>query len=344
MHGAQGPGGPREGIGPESTGPRSAGRREYTRRRILAVLILLLLLALLAPRACQALMGSNDDAGPPGGGDQQAGVAGTGAGSEDGSGGADEPNSGTDDAGTGNTDTNETDAEDPDPQEPETKGDAPDRGAPFVDERPGGGDGDEEAAPDLLALVTPLAVEDPTVGDGGDTTSPPETATAPPAGQQPTTESQNIFIVRRAAAEQPPSDEPPSDEEPASNRRSGPAGGPVADAPAAVEPVTSPPGERIRDGLDRAPRVAAVPTDFGGAGARQIIVEPVTAEPEAPAPVRLSTPTPPVARIAPVPAVVQNGPAFGGGFSGGPGFKGVAAVAPAAGTAGPGVAMRGRAF
>src|SRR5215207_4634329 len=173
MHGAQGPGGPREGIGPESTGPRSAGRREYTRRRILAVLILLLLLALLAPRACQALMGSNDDAGPPGGGDQQAGVAGTGAGSEDGSGGADEPNSGTDDAGTGNTDTNETDAEDPDPQEPETKGDAPDRGAPFVDERPGGGDGDEEAAPDLLALVTPLAVEDPTVGDGGDTTGPP---------------------------------------------------------------------------------------------------------------------------------------------------------------------------
>ena len=334
MHGAQGPGGPREGIGPESTGPRSAGRREYARRRIIAVLVLLLLLALLAPRACQALMGSNDDAGPPGGGDQQAGVAGTGAGSEDGSGGADEPNSGTDDAGTGNADTNETDAEDPDAQEPETKGDAPDRGAPFVDERPGGGDGDEEAAPDLLALVTPLAVEDSAAGDGGDTTSPPETAAAPPAGQQPTTESQNVFIARRAAPEQPP-----SDEEPASNRRSGPAGGPVADAPAAVEPVTGPPGERIRDGRDRAPRVAAVPANFGGAGARQTLVEPVTAEPEAPAPVRVSTLTPPVVPTTPVPAVVQNGPAFGGGLA----FRG-AAVAPAAGTAGPGAAMRGPAF
>src|ERR687893_2129885 len=191
MHGAQGPEGPRGGVAPESTGPSSAERRVYTRRRILAILVLLLLLALLAPRACQAFIGSNDDADPSGVGDQQAGVAGTGAVSEDGSGGADESNSGTDDAGTENADTNETDAEDPGAQESETRGDAPDRdapdrGAPFVDERPGGGDGDEEAAPDLFALVTPLAVEDPAAGDGGDTTStsPSETAPAPPAGQQ----------------------------------------------------------------------------------------------------------------------------------------------------------------
>jgi hypothetical protein len=73
------------------------------------------------------------------------------------------------------------------------------------------------------------------------------------------------------------------------------------------------------------------------------VVEPVTVEPEAPAPVRVSAPTPPAAPTTPVPAAVQNGPAFGGGFGGGPAFKG-AVFAPAAGTAGPGVAMRGPAF
>jgi hypothetical protein len=50
-----------------------------------------------------------------------------------------------------------------------------------------------------------------------------------------------------------------------------------------------------------------------------------------------------IAPTTPVPAAVQSDPAFGGGFGGGPAFKG-AVFAPAAGTAGPGVAMRGPAF
>lgn len=52
MRGAQGPGGSRS---------RDRARRVYAVRRVLAILILLLLLALIIPRACQAIIGSEDD-------------------------------------------------------------------------------------------------------------------------------------------------------------------------------------------------------------------------------------------------------------------------------------------
>ena len=54
MRGAQSPGG---------SGPRFRTRRVYTMRRILAALAVLLLLALLVPRACQAIIGSDNNAG-----------------------------------------------------------------------------------------------------------------------------------------------------------------------------------------------------------------------------------------------------------------------------------------
>jgi hypothetical protein len=61
MRGTQGPGGSRS---------HDRTRRMYAVRRVLAILILLLLLALIIPRACQALTGSEEDAGP--GGDRGA--------------------------------------------------------------------------------------------------------------------------------------------------------------------------------------------------------------------------------------------------------------------------------
>src|SRR5919202_3418947 len=54
MRGAQSPGG---------SGPRFRTRRVYTMRRILVALAVLLLLALLVPRACQAIIGSDNNAG-----------------------------------------------------------------------------------------------------------------------------------------------------------------------------------------------------------------------------------------------------------------------------------------
>jgi hypothetical protein len=77
MRGAQGPGEARGGQA------RLRSRHEYTMRRLLAAMILLLLLVLIVPRACQALLGS-EDAGPgvdqgrrtPGKAAPAAGVAG----------------------------------------------------------------------------------------------------------------------------------------------------------------------------------------------------------------------------------------------------------------------------
>src|SRR5215210_6690227 len=93
MYGAKGPG----------------GRGVYARRRLLAVVVVLLLLALLAPRACQALLGSNEDAGQGEG--QKSGVAGkaAGAGAEDDAADADTSNADTGNADTGNADTGNAD-------------------------------------------------------------------------------------------------------------------------------------------------------------------------------------------------------------------------------------------
>ena len=82
MRGAQGPGDARGGRAPA----RARSRQVYTARRLLAAMILLLVLVLLVPRACQAILGSEDarpraDRGHETPGKAAAGVAG---GTEDG--------------------------------------------------------------------------------------------------------------------------------------------------------------------------------------------------------------------------------------------------------------------
>src|SRR5215213_5476429 len=147
MYGAQGPG----------------GRGVYARRRLLAVLVVLLLLALLVPRACQALLGSNEDTGQGEG--QRSGAAGkaAGAGAEDDAGDADTGNADTGNADTGNADTGNAEKSDTQAKQ-STKEGTSDRGAPFVEDKPGAGDrsgeAGEEAAPDLGVMVANLAVID----------------------------------------------------------------------------------------------------------------------------------------------------------------------------------------
>src|SRR5215208_850112 len=152
MYGAQGPG----------------GRGVYARRRLLAVLVVLLLLALLVPRACQALLGSNEDTGQGEG--QRSGAAGkaAGAGAEDDAGDA-----GTSNADTGNADTGNADTEKSGTQgKPSTQDDSSGRSAPFMEKgsvsEDGSGEASEEAAPDLGAMVTNLAVIDGSEGGSGE--------------------------------------------------------------------------------------------------------------------------------------------------------------------------------
>src|SRR5918995_7387932 len=101
-----------------------AGRGVYARRRLLAVLVVLLLLALLVPRACQALLGSNEDTGQGEGQRSNAAGKAAGAGAEDDAG----------DAGTSNADTGNAGAEKSGTQaKPSTHDDSSGRSAPFME-------------------------------------------------------------------------------------------------------------------------------------------------------------------------------------------------------------------
>ena len=249
MHGAQGPGGPRWGIAPGRGGSRAAGRDVYVRRRILAVLVVLLLLALLVPRACQALLGSNEDTGPRE--HQKAG-------------GAPETATGT---GGGTKDTAKT----------ETKDTASERGVPFVKES--SEDTSGAATTDLTAMVTEvavigedenLAVED-AAGDGQSADQSAQEPTGPSlvAAQQTAVEPQNAPEISRAPAQRPPSD---AGRAPA-HRRS---------LSSTAIPVTAPARERIRDRRDL---TATVPVAVEPAAVEPVAVEPVAVEPVAVEPV-----------------------------------------------------------
>src|SRR5215212_11387940 len=203
---------------------RDAASGVYTRRRILAVLLVLLLLAILVPRACQALVGSNAGTGSKGGQEGNAAGTDTGAGSGAGNTDTDDGANGTN-AATANADKPKEASED-------------DSGAPFLDARAGNdhaSEAGENAAPDLLALVTPVAVIEGDEGlvsgdgEGAGAPVPSETGDETQAGQQPTTEPRNLLIARREAAEQPsPGEE--SALAPRSRRA----------APAAFEPASTP--------------------------------------------------------------------------------------------------------
>ncbi len=269
-----------------SKGP--GGRDVYARRRLLAVLAVLVLLALLVPRACQALLGSNEEAGQGEG--QKSGAAGkaAGAGAEDDAG----------DAGTGNADTGKADtgkAEKSDTQDKQsTQEGTSDRGAPFVEDKPGAGDrsgeAGEDAAPDLGVMVANLAVIDgseefASSEDQGAAESAPESSET--GSEQPISEVQFALAASPAPTQQP-SSEPETqrssfEPEPAPARRPEPE----AAAPAA-EPAPVPLGEQIRDRADQ--RVTAAlsePAALEEVGAPQTAVEPVApvaAEPVAVAP------------------------------------------------------------
>src|SRR5215208_4158910 len=321
MYGAKGPG----------------GRGVYARRRLLAVLAVLVLLALLVPRACQALLGANEEAGQGEG--QKSGAAGkaAGAGAEDDAG----------DAGTGNADTGNAEKSDTQANQ-RTKEGTSDRGAPFVEDKPGSGDrsgeAGEEAAPDLGVMVANLAVIDgseefASSEDQGAAESAPRSSET--GSEQPISEIQFALAASPAPTQQPssepepaPTQQPSSEPEPAPTRRSEPA----AAAPVAA-PAPTPLGERIRDRTGRRARVAlAEPAALDEVAARQIVVELVAVEPVAPAPVAVEPVAPAPVAVEPVapaaPAAIPSDPAFAptpatGALNGAPAVPAARATLPA---------------
>jgi hypothetical protein len=250
----------------------------------------LLLLALLLPRACQALMGSDSDAGRGPSGEQQAGAAGTETGTGAGE-GESEDNAGTEDASPGDAEKDEG--------ADEAKDETSDRGAPFLEDGSDGENdsGGDEAAPDLLALVTPtttVAEEEVSAGEEGGSVGGSSGAVEPQADEQPISENQFALAASPAPAKQPS-----SGGERAPTRRSEPAEtAPVVEQDAASR------SERVRARADRlAATPVAEPAALQGSGHGQAVVEPAATEtfgttPVAPAP-------------APVPAAsISSGPDF----------------------------------
>jgi hypothetical protein len=248
MHGVQGPGGPRWGIAPGRGGYRSTGRDVYVRRRILAVLVVLLLLALLIPRACEALLGSNEGTGSRE--HQRAGAPETATGT-----------------GGGAKDAGKT----------ATKDAASERGAPFV-ESPAGSEGTSGAAttdftamivgPAVIGADEPLAVEDAT-GDGSGT----DQGAQAPAGPSLAASRQTV-VAPRNAPETSRAQRPPSDTERAPAHRQ------VLSNTAV--PVKTPTRDRPRGGRDLA---ATVPVAVEPVAVEPVAVEPVAVEPVAVEPV-----------------------------------------------------------
>jgi hypothetical protein len=311
MHRAQGPGGPRWGLVPGSSRSRTAGRGVYVRRRILAVLVVLLLLALLVPRACQALLGSNEDTGSRE--DRKTGAAETATGGH-------AKNADTEKAGKKDASSN--------------------RGVPYINkgeavsEDVTGTEGNDEAAPDLAAMtVEPAviggdeasAIED-AAGGGASTDQTAQSPAGPSlvarlrASQQSATEPRNVPETFRAPAGRPPSDI----ERAPTNRRGASLSG-------TATPVADLPRERVRGGGDLvATAPVAVRSRFSGVRAR--LPKPVAVGP---------VPTAPVAKVpvAPAPTAVSRDTGFvAGGASVAGGWAnnfGGAGPAPAALSGGP---------
>jgi hypothetical protein len=280
-----------------SKGP--GGGDVYARRRLLAVLAVVVLLALLVPRACQALLGSNEEAGQGEG--QKSGAAGkaAGAGAEDDAG----------DAGTGNADTGNAEKSGTQPK-PGTQDDSSGRGAPFVEDKPGAGDrsgeAGEEAAPDLGVMVANLAVIDgseefASSEDQGAAESAPESSET--GSEQPISEVQFALAASPAPTQQPSSE--PEMQQPSPRPQPAPARQPEPEVVAPAGPAPAPLGEQIRDRANRRVTAALAGTaTLEEVGAPQTAVEPVApiaAEPVAAVPA-LPTPAPPTpAPVAPAP-------------------------------------------
>jgi hypothetical protein len=317
-------------------GSKGPGERDvYARRRLLAVLAVLVLLALLVPRACQALLGSNEEAGQGEG--QKSGAPGkaAGAGAKNDAG----------DADTGNADTGNAEKSD----KQNTQDGTSDRGAPFVEDKPGAGgrsgEAGEEAAPDLGVMVANLAVIDgseefASSEDQGAAESAPESSET--GSEQPISEVQFALAASPAPTQQP-SSEPETqrssfEPEPAPARRPEPEAAAPAAGPA---PATL--GEQIRDRANR--RVTAALAETAAleeVGTPQTAVEPVA--PAAPAAPVAAVPVAavpvaavPVAAVPapPTPAPVAPAPAALAPAAPAPAAPAPAAPAPAAPTFAP---------
>jgi hypothetical protein len=302
MHGAQGPGGPRWGLIPGRSRSRADGRGVYVRRRILAVLVVLLVLALLIPRACQALLESDEATGSRE--DRKTGAAETATGDH-------AKNADTEKAGTKDAPSN--------------------RGVPYIDKDDKGGAGSEdvsgteggdEAAPDLAAMIVGPAViggdevsdVEVAAGGGSRTDETPQIPAGPSlvarlrASQRSATEPQNVPQTFRAPAGRPPSDNGSVPTKRRGASRSGTAA-PVADLPR----------ERVRGGGDLvATAPVAVRSRFSGvrawlpkrAAVRPVPTAPVVDVPVAPAPTAIPRDTAVAAGGASVAGRLANN--FGG--------------------------------
>jgi hypothetical protein len=314
-------------------GSKGPGERDvYARRRLLAVLAVLVLLALLVPRACQALLGSNEEAGQGEG--QKSGAPGkaAGAGAKNDAG----------DADTGNADTGNAEKSD----KQNTQDGTSDRGAPFVEDKPGAGgrsgEAGEEAAPDLGVMVANLAVIDgseefASSEDRGAAESAPESSET--GSEQPISEVQFALAASPAPTQQP-SSEPETQQssfepEPAPGRRPEPEAAAPAAGPA---PATL--GEQIRDRANR--RVTAALAETAAleeVGTPQTAVEPVApAAPVAAVPVAaVPVAAVPVAAVpvAAVPAPPTPAPVAPAPAALAPAAPAPAAPAPAAPTFAP---------
>jgi len=250
----------------------------YVRRRILAVLVVLLLLALLVPRACQALLGSNEDTGPRE--HRKAGAPETATG-----------------AGGGTKGTTKT----------ETKETASDRGVPLVKES--SEDTSGAATTGLTAIVTELTVAPETAtGAGGGTKSSEDTSSAATTGLTAMVTELTViggdetFTAEDAAGEGSsadvttqvpagpslvgarqtvvaPQNAPETSRAPAQRPPSGAEHAPAHRqvlSSTAIPPVTTPARERIRGRRDLA---ATVPVAVEPVAVEPVAVEPVPAVP-----------------------------------------------------------------
>lgn len=249
-------------------------------RRLLAALALLLLLALLVPRACQALIGSDEDAGSNRGNGAPEKVAGAVGDEEDTAEKADTANASVDD----------------DTKSEAGREQAKDKGG---EEQNGG------AAPDPGKILTEtLASKVAEPGETGSDRSVAAASSNASAGQfastsrQPTPVAERASVGQAAAEERSPPDPSPA---PPSRRADEPDSGLVAAVPTLKPPLATAQRPGVRPVPARVPESVPAPVEPPPAPLPE--PEPIDTAPVPAAPVAAT-------RVQPTPAPVVNVTAF----------------------------------
>jgi hypothetical protein len=303
----------RGGQSPGSSRSRARERRVYVLRRVLVILAVLLLLVLLVPRACQAIIGSEEDSGSGGDRGAKAPEKAAGAGVTDGDEDATAEKSGAKDG-------DETD------KKSGAGGDKA-RG----DEGTGGRDDEKDLGKVLTETVADRVAEPEETGDEQDVAARDEASADQPAP-----------IAQQAPADQPapmaqqaPADQPaPMAQQAPADQGTGSSG---TAAPLKKPPLEPTPEPRARSKTGPAasgPGRITMPKRAPGPAEQPVVKSASIAKPVLD-PVQVSAPEPvdvvPV-RVAPVaPAPVQPAPAvddtaFVGGGSMAPNAGGVVAT------------------